>query len=116
MPATRTRESRRYRASANRTTLGRMKPVPPQIASLFARHAALSGFSVRGTDDVPDNCKRRGDEDELFVGDLGVSPALSDEQYARLFEEVLAALSDVLCEQPGAAESLRGRTFARVLH
>ena len=91
-----------------------MKPVPPQIASLFARHAALSGFSVRGADDVPDNCKRRGDEDELFVGDLGVSPALSDDEYAELFAEVLDALSDVLREQP--AESLRGRTFARVLH
>jgi len=93
-----------------------MKTVPRQIASLFARHAALSGFSVRGRGDVPDSCRRSGGDDELFVGDIGISPALSAAQYAEIFDEVLEALSDVLCEGPAAAQSLRGRTFARVLH
>jgi hypothetical protein len=93
-----------------------MEMLPPQIASLFARHEELCGFSVRGCDEVPDSCPRSGDERELFVGDLGVLPGVDAEQYAEIFEEVIAALVEVLSEQPDAAESLRGRTFARVLH
>ena len=93
-----------------------MKTVPLQIASLFERHAALSGFSVRGGDDVPDNCPRTGNACELFVGDIGISPAISEEQYAEIFEEVVDAVAEVLSEQPDSAETLRGRTFARVLH
>ena len=82
-----------------------METLPSQIASLFARHAALAGFSVRG-----------GAADQLFVGDIGISPAINAAQYAEIFQEVVAALSEVLAEEPEAAESLRGRTFARVLH
>jgi hypothetical protein len=90
--------------------------IPPQIASLFARHSALYGFSVRGPDEIPDSCPRSGDECELFVGDLGISPAINEQQYAEIFQEVLAALSELLSEQPEVAASLRGRTFARALH
>jgi hypothetical protein len=93
-----------------------MQTFPPQIASLFARHAALCGFSVRGRDQIPDSCSRAGDERELFVGDIGISPAINAQQYAEIFQEVVAALSELLSEHPEAAESLRGRTFARVLH
>jgi hypothetical protein len=93
-----------------------MKMLPPQIESLFARHEELCGFSVRGCDEVPDNCPRSGDEGELFVGDLGVLPGVDAGQYAEIFQEVIAALIELLSEQPDAAESLRGRTFARVLH
>jgi hypothetical protein len=94
----------------------RMKPVPSQIALLFARHAALWGFSVRGWDQIPDSCARTGEEDVLFVGDISISPAFSAEQYDEIFQEVVAALAEVLSEEPGAAEMLRGRTFVRVLH
>ena len=92
------------------------RPVPDLIQSLFARHPALSGFSVRGLADVPDNCTRSGDDEELFVSDIGVSPFLTREQYGELFQEIAAALSDLLAEQPDAGEQLRGRTFARSLH
>lgn len=93
-----------------------MKALPAQIALLFERHAALCGFSVRGADQIPDSCPRAEDDDPLFVGDLSVSPAVNAEQYQKLFEEVIAALAELLAEQPEAADSLRGRTFARVLH
>jgi hypothetical protein len=90
--------------------------LPQQIQLLFERYPALWGFSVRGIDDVPDNCPRTGDERELFLGDIGISPAVSPEQYSEIYEELLAALSEMLGEQPQAGEELRGRTFARVLH
>ena len=93
-----------------------MKMLPPQIESLFARHEELCGFSVRGCDEIPDSCPRSGNESELFVGDLGVLPTVNEGQYAEIFQEVVAALIELLSEQPDVAESLRGRTFARVLH
>jgi hypothetical protein len=93
-----------------------MEALPSQIASLFERQPALWGFSVRGRDEVPDHCSRADDEDPLFVGDIGISPAINAEQYAEIFEEVVAALVELLSEEPEAAEILRGRTFARVLH
>ena len=92
------------------------KPVPAPIDSLFSRYPALSGFSVRGPDDVPDNCSRSGDDRELFVSDIGVSPSLTTEQFGEIFEEIATTLSDLLAEQPEATELLRGRTFARTLH
>lgn len=91
--------------------------LPSQIESLFTRYPALCGFSVRGLDQLPDNCPRSGDHDsELFVGDIGISPALSREQFGEIFQEIVAALAEVLTEEPEASDSLRGRTFARVLH
>jgi hypothetical protein len=92
------------------------KPVPAPIESLFSRYPGLSGFSVRGLDDVPDNCSRSGDASELFVSDIGVAPSLTSEQYGEIFEEIASTVSELLAEQPGAAELLRGRTFARTLH
>ena len=92
-----------------------MKTVPSQISSLFERHASLYGSSVRGRADVPDSCPHADGED-LFVGDVGVSPVVSAAQFAEIFEAVVAALAEVVSEQPDAAEELRGRTFARTLH
>jgi hypothetical protein len=92
------------------------KPVPAPIELLFARHPALTGFSVRGLCDVPDNCARSGDAGELFVSDIGVSPTVSSEQFGEIFEEITSILSEFIAEQPGAGELLRGRTFARTLH
>lgn len=92
------------------------KPVPAPIASLFARHPGLWGFSVRGAADVPDSCARSGDDTELFIADIGVSPALTAEQYGAIFEEIAATLSELLADEPDAGELLRGRTFARTLH
>lgn len=97
--------------------LGRMKAaLPSQIESLFARHPALCGFSVFGHEDVPDNCPRGDDHSGFFVGEIGIAPQLSREQYGEIFEEIVSAVADLLAEQPEAGDSLRGRTFARVLH
>lgn len=92
------------------------KPVPAPIELLFARYPALSGFSVRSLADVPDNCARSGDGSELFVSDVGVSPSLSSEEFGEIFQDIALTLSELLAEQPGAGELLRGRTFARTLH
>lgn len=92
------------------------KPVPATIESLFQRFPALAGFSVRGLDEIPDNCSRSGEDGELFVSDIGIASNLSTEQYGEIFHEIAATLADLLAEQPEATELLRGRTFARTLH
>ena len=91
--------------------------LPSSIESLFERYPALCGFSVRGLDELPDNCPRSGEEDgEFFVGDIGVSSALNREQLGEMIQQIVVALAELLAEEPAAGESLRGRTFARVLH
>ena len=90
-----------------------MKTVPSQISSLFERHASLYGFSVRGRDEVPDNCPRNAEGEDLFVGDVGVSPVLSAAQYREIFEAVVAALAEVISEEPDAAEPWRCARRAR---
>lgn len=89
--------------------------LPWQIESLFARHPDLWGFSVRGVTDVPDSCPRAGDE-ELFVGDVGISPAISAEQFGEIPQEITTILGELLSEELELGESLCGRTFARTLH
>jgi hypothetical protein len=91
-------------------------PLPVQIESLFQRFPALCGFSVHGLDEVPDDCPRSGDGAELFVGEIGIAPALGVEQHGEILGEIVAALAELLAEDPEANEILRGRTFARVLH
>jgi hypothetical protein len=93
-----------------------MTPFPALIESLFQRFPALYGFSVHGLDEVPDDCPRSGDGAELFVGEIGIAPALGVEQHGEILGEILAALAELLAEDPKANEILRGRTFARVLH
>lgn len=75
-----------------------------QLESLFSRCPDLWGFSVRG------------ENQDLFVSDVGISPRLSAEQYGEIFEDIANTLSEVLDEAPEASEWLRGRTFARTLH
>jgi hypothetical protein len=91
-------------------------PLPAPIELLFQRYPALTGFSIRGLDDIPDNCSRSGDDGELFVSDIGISPSLTNEEYGEIFQEIASTLSELLAEQPEATELLRGRTFARTLH
>jgi hypothetical protein len=92
------------------------RALPQRIESLFARYPALCGFCVRGIHDIPDSCSRSGDESELFVADVGISPAISAGQYREIYQELIGALSEMVSEQPEAWDKLRGRTFARVLH
>ncbi len=94
-----------------------MTPLPAQIESLFLRHPSLCGFSVHGLDEVPDNCPRSGDSDgELFIGEIGIAPPIGAEQCDEILREIVAALAEVLAEDPAAGVILRNRTFARVLH
>lgn len=93
-----------------------MSALPSAIELLFERQPALSGFSVRGAGDVPDSCPRSEDASPLFVGDIGIAHMITEEQYAEIFRDVVVALAELLAEEPEAAEVLRGRTFARVLH
>ena len=78
--------------------------VDEQLQSLFARCPDLCGFSVRG------------DKDELFVSDIGISPRLGAEQCGEIFQDIASTLAALLEERPEASELLRGRSFARTLH
>ena len=66
---------------------------------------------MRGGNDVPDSYPRNTDGEDLFVGDVGVSSAVSQAQYAEIFEAVVAALAELVSEQPHAADR-RGREDA----
>ncbi|MGQ0655928.1 MAG: hypothetical protein ACT4P4_27335 [Betaproteobacteria bacterium] len=78
--------------------------IQDELESLFARCPDLCGFSVRG------------EEDELFVSDIGIAPRLSAEQYGEIFQDIAKTLLELLEAEPGACDVLRGRTFARTLH
>lgn len=78
--------------------------IEQRLQSLFLRCPELYGFSVRG------------DADELFVSDVGITPRLSAEQYGEIFQDIASTLSELLEERPEASELLRDRTFARTLH
>jgi hypothetical protein len=105
----------RRRATATAPVPAR-QPLPAPIELLFARFPGLWGFSVRGLADVPDSCARTGEDGELFVSDIGVSPTVSSEQFGEMFEDITATLSEFIAEQPDGEDLLRGRTFARHLH
>jgi hypothetical protein len=83
-----------------------------RVETLFDRCPTLCGFSVgeRSIEEagVP--------ELELFISGIDVYPALGSGQPDQLFNEISAALVDLLEEHPDAAELLPGRTFARTLH
>jgi hypothetical protein len=76
--------------------------VEERLQLLFSRCPELSGFAVRGGE-------------ELFVSDVGVAPRLSAEQYHEIFQEITTTLCELIEERPEASELLRGRTFARTL-
>ena len=89
--------------------------IPSQIESLFERNPLLCWFSIVGKDDVPDHIPRSGDEEQLFVGELGVPPGVGVDHFKKIFRDVISAVTDLVGEQPELIESLRGRTFARTL-
>src|SRR5207237_9886745 len=61
-----------------------------QLESLFARCPDLWGFSVQDKDN------------ELFVGDVGITPRLSAEQYGDIYEDITQTLAALLDERPEA--------------
>ena len=72
------------------------KDLAEQIQALFERCPTLAGFAVRG-----------GEEEDLFVTDIGIYARVSAEQYGEIFQEIAATLADLLTEQPEADEMLR---------
>ena len=90
--------------------------LPWQIESLFERHPTLAGFSVRAPSDVPDSFARTGEDDELFIGDVGILSELDAKGRAEIVAHITEALADVVCDEPDGLESLKGRTFVRFLH
>jgi hypothetical protein len=96
--------------------LGVHTEITAQIDALFQRCPALCGFSVRGEDELPDSRARSADGSDLFVTDIGISPRVSAAQYSEIFQDIFSTLADLIAEQPGLGDELRGRTFARTLH
>lgn len=70
--------------------------------ALFVRWPELRGFSLRAEDG--------------FRVEVTCFPALRREREDELFEDISEALAKLVEDRPEAAERLRGRTFARVLH
>jgi hypothetical protein len=85
---------------------GTMKPVPHEIvevrvSELFRRIPWLVGFSV---------------EEDLSVFEVEVEPLPGYDAEPEIREAISEAVLDIASEREGAADVLRGRTFARVLH
>jgi hypothetical protein len=79
-----------------------MRSVDATVNEIFAAWPELHGFSV-GTI-----------EGMLSLEDVAVDPWGGHVE--ELPAQIAAALLELIDEQPEAAELLRGRTFARVLH
>jgi hypothetical protein len=79
-----------------------MRAIDATVNQIFAAWPQLYGFSVGQLGG------------ELCLSDVAADPwhGQSDE----LAGEIAAALIELIDEQPEAAEMLRGRTFARILH
>ena len=82
---------------------GTMKPVPHEIvevrvSELFRR---IPWLSV---------------EDDLSVYEVEVEPLPGYDAEPEIREAISEAVLDIASEREGAADVLRGRTFARVLH
>jgi hypothetical protein len=88
-----------------------MKALQQQIDTLFDSCPTLCGFSV-----AERSIEEAGvAELELFISGIDVYPSLGT-QPDRLFNEISAALVELLDEHPQAYDLVRGRTFARTLH
>ena len=84
-----------------------------QIAALFRRCPELCGFSVQAK--VYADGRPEGAED-LFVTAISIAPRLGKDQYADIFEQIAATLTDLIAERPETQVLLQGRTFARITH
>src|SRR5262245_43849368 len=72
-----------------------------EIAALFRRCPQLCGFSVQAKV-FADRFPAAQPEDELFVTAITISPRLGKQQYADIFEQIAATLSDLIAERPQA--------------
>lgn len=71
------------------------------MQTLFQRHPALCGFSVR---------------EDLSFYNVSCHPELPGEETRELCDEISQALRQLLDENPEAVHLIPGRTFARMFH
>jgi hypothetical protein len=71
------------------------------VDTLFQRHPALCGFSVR---------------EDLSFSHVACHPALVGDEARELIDEISSALIELVDERPEVADWLRGRTLARIFH
>jgi hypothetical protein len=87
-----------------------------RLDELWGRYPALTGFSVRGADVLPEPLRAGVLDNALVVAEVGVDPMLGNEYSERVSDEIAVALLDFVKDRPEAAELLRDRTFARHVH
>jgi hypothetical protein len=87
-----------------------------RVEDLFGRYPSLHGFSVQGTDVLPEKLRENMKANTLVVAEVGVDPLCGTEYSDRVSDEIAVALLDFVKDRPEAAELLRDRTFARALH
>ena len=78
-----------------------MTRIQATVTGIFAACPELFGFSIGEF------------EGELCLAGVETAPYAAEEDIMR---EVAGALVELLDDEPGAADLLRGRTFARTLH
>ncbi len=87
-----------------------------EIQALFDRFPDLAGFSIVDRSGLPDDIDPSGREQQLFVGDIGFCPPVSEGEHGKACNHICDLLTDIVSERPEAFELLRGRTFSRTLH
>jgi hypothetical protein len=87
-----------------------------RLDDLWGRYPALAGFSVRGSDALPEPLRAEVMRNALVVAEVGVDPLCGNEYSEKISDEIAVALLDFVKDRPEAADLLRDRTFARVLH
>jgi hypothetical protein len=87
-----------------------------RVDDLFGRYPALQGFSVQGADALPEAVRDNVMANTLVVAEVGCDPLFGADYSERVSDEIALSLLDFVKQRPEAAELLRDRTFARVLH
>lgn len=86
-----------------------------RVDDLFGRYPSLRGFSVQGTQALPETMRASVMATTLVVAEVGVDPICGSAYSEKVSDEIAVALLDFVQDRPEAAELLRDRTFARTL-
>jgi hypothetical protein len=87
-----------------------------RLDELWGRYPALAGFSVRGAEILPEPLRANVLDNALVVAEVGIDPILGSEYSDKVSDDIAVALLDFVKDRPEAAELLRDRTFARMVH
>jgi hypothetical protein len=86
-----------------------------KVGEIFGRHPSLQGFSVQGTEALPEPIRSNVMANTLVVAEVGVDPLCGSDYSEKVSDEIAVVLLNFVKERPEAAELLRDRTFARRL-